>query len=427
MTRLRLVSIVASAAVVFSAAIGSAEAQNPANPPKSTEALPLPRNAEAPGNAVRPEPGYLGVVADDMKDGTRGVRVLDVIGGSPAQTAGLRVGDVITSVNGQTVDSIAALGTIMLPFLPNDEVTFIVRRGTAVDRIDIVLGTRPPPDQRRFNNFGRIGDPTQPGAPNVAATPIPGAGASPPPNVLRPNSPQGATPVPAPGLVPPQADTAAPRNAPAKPAPGSPLTAAAPTPQANPSAAVVGPGASASPQPSLLGIRAVPVSPQMQQDLNLPEAGGAYVIDVVPGSPAQQGGLPLEAVIVGIDDKAITTPQQLADIVRQLGSGTDVTFSFYRYGQLQQKKLRLGGPNAATNVRSSVAASSSAGAAATTPANTKPAAPIATPATPAKLLPTTGLDTASENAILRDRVRELEARLAELEAKQQKGAKPAKP
>ena len=46
-----------------------------------------------------------------------------VITGSPAQGAGLTAGDVIISVNGQTVASADALTELLEPFHPGDTVT----------------------------------------------------------------------------------------------------------------------------------------------------------------------------------------------------------------------------------------------------------------------------------------------------------------
>src|SRR5207249_8846688 len=44
------------------------------------------------------ERGYLGVVTDDGQDKGRGVRVIEVVKGSPAEEAGLKVGDLITAI-----------------------------------------------------------------------------------------------------------------------------------------------------------------------------------------------------------------------------------------------------------------------------------------------------------------------------------------
>ena len=71
--------------------------------------------------------GFLGVEVESnaQVDGNSisGPAVAGVITGSPAQGAGLTVGDVITSVNGQTVASADALTELLEPFHPGDKVT----------------------------------------------------------------------------------------------------------------------------------------------------------------------------------------------------------------------------------------------------------------------------------------------------------------
>ena len=71
--------------------------------------------------------GFLGVQVDSnaQVDGNSisGPAVAGVITGSPAQGAGLAVGDVITSVSGQTVSSADALTELLEPFHPGDKVT----------------------------------------------------------------------------------------------------------------------------------------------------------------------------------------------------------------------------------------------------------------------------------------------------------------
>src|SRR5438552_8280298 len=44
------------------------------------------------------ERGFLGVNTDDRQDKGRGVRVMEVVKGSPAEEAGLKVGDLITAI-----------------------------------------------------------------------------------------------------------------------------------------------------------------------------------------------------------------------------------------------------------------------------------------------------------------------------------------
>jgi S1-C subfamily serine protease len=71
--------------------------------------------------------GFLGIQIESnaQADGgsITGAKVAGVITGSTAQVAGLAVGDVITSVNGQTVASADALTELLEPFHPGDQVT----------------------------------------------------------------------------------------------------------------------------------------------------------------------------------------------------------------------------------------------------------------------------------------------------------------
>jgi S1-C subfamily serine protease len=69
--------------------------------------------------------GYLGVEIESgaQADGGSISGVAGVITGSPAQVAGLAVGDVITSVNGQSVGSANALTELLNPFRSGEKVT----------------------------------------------------------------------------------------------------------------------------------------------------------------------------------------------------------------------------------------------------------------------------------------------------------------
>ena len=67
-------------------------------------------------------PGFLGVsIATNNLGATGGAPISGVLPGSPAEKAGLMSGDLITSVNGQTVDSPKSLTTIMQQRHPGDK------------------------------------------------------------------------------------------------------------------------------------------------------------------------------------------------------------------------------------------------------------------------------------------------------------------
>ncbi|MFN8378449.1 MAG: PDZ domain-containing protein [Anaerolineae bacterium] len=92
---------------------------------------------EAPAAAVQAAPGFLGV---RLADADSGVTVLMVLAGSPAETAGLVEGDVITSVNGTAVDSAQAVADAIGALAAGDAVSLGVTRGTEALTLDATLG-----------------------------------------------------------------------------------------------------------------------------------------------------------------------------------------------------------------------------------------------------------------------------------------------
>ncbi len=68
---------------------------------------------------------------------------MEVVSGSPADKAGLQVGDIITAVNGQTVDAQHALSQLIQQSKAGDTVKLTVQRGTGIQTISVTLGTSP--------------------------------------------------------------------------------------------------------------------------------------------------------------------------------------------------------------------------------------------------------------------------------------------
>jgi S1-C subfamily serine protease len=85
---------------------------------------------------------FLGTSTTQPTDGTAGARIAKVEPGSPAEQAGLQVGDVVTSIDGTAVkqsgDLAAAVGTKS----PGDHVSVTVQRGDAEVTIDVTLAAR---------------------------------------------------------------------------------------------------------------------------------------------------------------------------------------------------------------------------------------------------------------------------------------------
>ncbi len=69
----------------------------------------------------------MGVQAQDTEDG-KGIKILDVEEGSPAEKAGLKKGDIITQLNTETVTTVDALRGISKDFKEGDAVKVTYRR-----------------------------------------------------------------------------------------------------------------------------------------------------------------------------------------------------------------------------------------------------------------------------------------------------------
>jgi len=104
------------------------------------------------------EKGYLGVFTDDRAEGGKGVRIVRVIADGPAAQAGLKAGDLVTSIDGQKVATMDDFGGAMGQSLAGDKLLFEVLRNQVRHRLKVTLGHRPSPAQRPVEEFGRIPD-----------------------------------------------------------------------------------------------------------------------------------------------------------------------------------------------------------------------------------------------------------------------------
>lgn len=76
----------------------------------------------------------------------------------------------------------------------------------------------------------------------------------------------------------------------------------------------------------------------------LPEGvkAGAIVVQVIPGSPAEEAGIQRGDIIVKIDDTTINSMQDLIAFVRGKAPGDKVKITFYRNGKKQEVEVTLG-------------------------------------------------------------------------------------
>ncbi|MEA2145610.1 MAG: hypothetical protein QOG59_1197 [Solirubrobacteraceae bacterium] len=63
--------------------------------------------------------------------------------GTPAATAGLKPGDLITAINGRTISSTEQFITTVGNYAPKQTITLTVKRGGSTHQIKLTLGTRP--------------------------------------------------------------------------------------------------------------------------------------------------------------------------------------------------------------------------------------------------------------------------------------------
>jgi S1-C subfamily serine protease len=236
------------------------------------------------------EPGYLGLITDDRRDQGQGLRVVKVVENSPAAKAGFAVDDLIVAIGGQPTGSLDAMAAQLKPHAAGDRVRFEVRRAGKTQTLEVELGRRPARSDRPFE-FGRIPE----------SLPEPG------------------------GAIPPAGNAAGP-------------FADAPLPA---------PRIAARPRGQLLGIRGAPVTEETRQRLRIPELAGARVISRIVGSPADKAGIPLDAIIVAVDEQPVASPAELARLISAAGAGQSVELTYYSGGQQRKARVTLADDTAA--------------------------------------------------------------------------------
>ncbi|MGH9036745.1 MAG: PDZ domain-containing protein, partial [Acidimicrobiia bacterium] len=93
------------------------------------------------GGAATPV-GYLGVSTADPTDGSRAAVIVNVEAGSPAATAGLQAGDLLTHVAGNAVAGAAELAGVVSDHEPGETVDVSVLRAGQPLTVPVTLGTR---------------------------------------------------------------------------------------------------------------------------------------------------------------------------------------------------------------------------------------------------------------------------------------------
>jgi putative serine protease PepD len=87
------------------------------------------------------EHAYLGVQLEDAENG--GARVATVTSGSPAADAGLKAGDVVTALDGESIANAEELTAAVVAKQPGDTAKITVERDGSTKTLTATLGTRP--------------------------------------------------------------------------------------------------------------------------------------------------------------------------------------------------------------------------------------------------------------------------------------------
>jgi len=116
----------------------------------------LPNRDAAPAKIA--EAGYLGLLADDRAEQGRGVRVIEVVPGGPADKAGLEKGDLITAIDGHAVRRMSDFAQVLERSLPGKTVQFQISRDGVESKTEVVLGRRPAANDMAFPKFGLLPD-----------------------------------------------------------------------------------------------------------------------------------------------------------------------------------------------------------------------------------------------------------------------------
>lgn len=126
--------IVLAVAIMAFAAFGFAAAQDAT----STPLPPATTVPDAPGSASAPSP-FIGILFEAADDG---VLVIDILAGSPAEAAGIEVGDVVTAIGGEAITQ-DTVRDVLQGYAIGDTVTLDVTRGEESLSLDVTLGEAP--------------------------------------------------------------------------------------------------------------------------------------------------------------------------------------------------------------------------------------------------------------------------------------------
>jgi S1-C subfamily serine protease len=131
-----------------------ADAQNLGFSIAIDRARPIIEQLERGEGAVTPDQAFLGVMTTDVRglsdaqrerfgvEADRGALVTEVVPGSAAEEAGLEVGDVLVSIDGEDIDQATEVRAAIIDREPGDEVELGIEREGDERTVEVTLGRR---------------------------------------------------------------------------------------------------------------------------------------------------------------------------------------------------------------------------------------------------------------------------------------------
>ena len=100
----------------------------------------------------------------------------------------------------------------------------------------------------------------------------------------------------------------------------------------------------------LLGVSIADVNAEVAEALNSSVTSGALITRVEPGSAAEDAGLQVDDIIVGVNDKKIAGAAELRNTIGLMRSGDDVEIEYYRDNDKRKTSTALGQQRATASV-----------------------------------------------------------------------------
>ena len=97
-----------------------------------------PDDAEVWGSLPGSAPFFVVQGEPDVKE----ARIAKVFPNTPAEKAGIRVGDLVVELDGMPIEEFAALSKLVADRAPGDKVKGKVKRGEETLELEVTIGTR---------------------------------------------------------------------------------------------------------------------------------------------------------------------------------------------------------------------------------------------------------------------------------------------